>query len=294
MEGELLRNLLIQQTRLLTLEQARYLDALKAEPRHRGERSLIPFGAKIYSQNDEDGILAEIFRRIGITNRRFVEIGVGDGLENNTLALLFEDWRGTWIEGDAAAGERIRRGFAKVIGERRLELVNARVSRENINDLLSRGQRDDIIDLLSIDIDGNDWHVFDAIEGPRARVVVMEYNARFTPPVEYCLDYDPRHAWDGSDCFGASLAFLAKVMAARDYRLVGCSLIGGNAFFVDRDASGDAFEAPYTAEHHYQPARYFLSPLRNGHPPSYDTLARAMSPAAGEQHARRESDSASD
>lgn len=276
MDGELLRNLLIQQSRLLTLEQARYFEALKAEPRFQAERSLIPFGAKIYSQNDEDGILAEIFRRIGTTNRCFVEIGVGDGLENNTLALLFDEWRGTWIEGDAAAGERIVRGFARAIDDGRLDLVRARVTRENINELLARGKRDAVIDLLSIDIDGNDWHVFDAIDVVRARVVVIEYNARFAPPVEYCLDYDPRHAWDGSDCFGASLAFLEKAMGARDYRLVGCSLIGGNAFFVDQMASGDAFEAPYTAAHHYQPARYYLSPLRNGHPPSYDTLARAM------------------
>ncbi len=275
MDSELLRNLLFQQSRLLTLQQARYFEDLKADPRHGGERSLIPHGAKMYSQNDEDGIIAEIFRRVGVTNRRFVEIGVGDGLENNTLALLFDGWRGTWVEGDAAAGERIARGYADVIDDGRLRLVRSLVTRENVNELLRDAAPDPVVDLLSIDIDGNDWHVFEAIDGLRARVVVIEYNAKFAPPVSYCLAYDPTHAWDGSDCFGASLQFLEEGFAARGYLLVGCSLIGGNAFFVDRECAGDAFEAPYTAAHHYQPARYYLSPLRAGHPPSHATLVRA-------------------
>lgn len=66
------------------------LEWLKSQPKYQDARSLIPFSGKVYSQNDEDGIIAEIFRRIGVSDRRcFIELGVGDGLENNTLALLF-------------------------------------------------------------------------------------------------------------------------------------------------------------------------------------------------------------
>jgi hypothetical protein len=276
METDLLRSLFVQQARLLTLQQTGYWESLKANVRYCGERSLIPHGRKMYSQNDEDGIIAEIFRRVGTTNRRFVEIGVGDGLENNTLALLHDGWHGAWIDADEAAARNITRGYAPVIESGRLKFLQAMVSTGNINDLLKAGVDDSSIDLLSIDIDGNDWHVFDAFDGVRARVVVIEYNARFAPPVNYCLDYDVDHRWDGSDCFGASLQFLESGFAKRDYVLVGCSLIGGNAFFVDRDIAADLFEQPYTALHHYEPARYFLSPLRSGHPASYATLTRAM------------------
>src|SRR4030042_3287529 len=74
------------------------IETLKRNSRYQNPKSLIPFGYKIYSQNEEDGIIREIFNRIGVTNRVFVEFGIGDGLENNTLALLFDGWNGLWIE----------------------------------------------------------------------------------------------------------------------------------------------------------------------------------------------------
>src|SRR5262245_41373742 len=72
-----------------SLRDGRYSDPLRLEC----------FGFKSYSQYDEDGIIEEIFRRIGTTNKRFIEFGVEDGLENNTLKLLLEGWGGLWIEG---------------------------------------------------------------------------------------------------------------------------------------------------------------------------------------------------
>src|SRR5262245_49199772 len=83
------------------------LDVLRAQPRYQQRASLIPYGYKVYSQNDEDGIIQEIFNRIGTTNRRFVEFGIGDGLENNTFALMFSGWRGLWIEANSEATARI-------------------------------------------------------------------------------------------------------------------------------------------------------------------------------------------
>ena len=107
----------------------------------------------------------------------------------------------------------------------------------------------------------------------------MEYNARFAPPLEYCMPYDPGHVWDGSDRFGASLSFLERRLRDRGYRLIGCNITGINAFFVREDLAGDHFETPFTAERHFQPARYELSGWNAGHPASYRTVNELFTPA---------------
>lgn len=257
-------------------ELAAEIDRLKAGPRFRDPKCLIPFGHKVYSQADEDGILREIFARIGVTSRTFVEFGVGDGLENNTLALLFDGWQGLWIEGAAAQARRIRANLPSVIRAKRLTVTDAFVTPDNINDLITAAIPRRDIDLLSIDIDGNDYHVFEAITCVQPRVLVIEYNAKFPPPLEYCMAYGPTHVWKGDDCFGASLKFLERALARRGYLLVGCSLSGVNAFFVHKDVAGDLFLAPFTAERHYEPARYYLGGASPGHPASYRTLERSL------------------
>lgn len=147
----------------LQLEIQAQICQMQERARAQNSRSLLPFGYKVYSQCDEDGIIAEIFRRIGTTNRYFVEIGVGDGLENNTLALLFQDWKGIWVEGSPKRGKAIRRGFAQVVDRGDLTFINQFVYSDNIDGLLAPHLPDAEIDLLSIDIDGNDFHVYNAI-----------------------------------------------------------------------------------------------------------------------------------
>jgi hypothetical protein len=237
--------------------------------------SLAPYGYKIYSQNDEDGIIREIFRRIGTTTKTFVEIGAGDGLENNTVSLLFEGWKGLWVEASPRHAEKIERCLPETM-KRGLALVHARVTRANVNELVSGFARKAELDLLSIDIDGNDWHVFNALKGVSPRVVVMEYNAKFVPPLEFCMDYDEEHGWEGDDCYGASLQFLELRMAEKGYALVGCNLTGSNAFFVRGDLAGDKFAQPYTAKNHFEPARHALCGLPSGHPPAYQTLEKSF------------------
>jgi hypothetical protein len=258
------------------------LDRLQAEPRHRRDKSLIPFGYKVYSQQDEDGILREIFRRIGVTNKVFVEFGVGNGLENNTLALLFEGWQGLWIEASARHVDAITTHFAQVVRAGRLNVIASFVTKGNIDALISSRVRPGEIDLLSVDVDGNDFHIFSAITCIRPRVVVIEYNAKFPPPMLVCMAYRESHAWQGDDCFGASLKYLEVNFERRGYRLVGCSLSGANAFFVRSDLAGDHFLPPFSAENHYEPARYYLARLSSGHRPSYRTLEESLAcaPAA--------------
>ena len=240
-------------------------DAEIAKPRHADPKRLLRYGFKVYSQNDEDGIIQEIFRRIGMESRTFVEFGVADGTECNTAKLLVEGWRGLWIEADAGHAAAIRSGFAPFLDKRSLTLIESRVTAENINGLLTQGGMSGEIDLLGIDIDYNDYWVWKAIDAVQPRVVAIEYNATLRPPMSLTVPYDPDGAWDGTNFYGASLAALTHLGVAKDYRLVGCSIAGVNAFFVRADLCGDRFLEPATAEEHYEPARHYFHLLPAGH-----------------------------
>ena len=99
----------------MQLEVQRAWDEEIAKPRHADPKRLLRYGFKLYAQNDEDGIIQEIFRRIGTTNRSFVEFGAQNGLENNTANLLLQGWSGLWIELGSDWVEEIRRGLASLV-----------------------------------------------------------------------------------------------------------------------------------------------------------------------------------
>jgi hypothetical protein len=249
----------------LDMHVARELREILADARFAAPKRLERHGRKVWSQNDEDGILEEIFRRIG-TGRpgTFVEFGVSDGRECNTLKLLVEGWRGLWMESDPGNCGIIRRNFAPRLADGQLELQQTSVSAENIDGLLARWKD---LDLLSIDIDGNDYHVLKAIRSVRPRVLVVEYNGKFPPPMDVVPPYDTAHAWDGTDYAGASLQAIANLARRKGYVLVGTNITGVNAFFVRDDLVADHF-AEGDAAALYNPARYWLTPgFVSGHPP---------------------------
>ena len=221
-----------------------------AEPKY-----LEPYGYKVYSQNDEDGIIEEIFKRIGVTNRQFVEFGVENGTENNTRFLLMQDWKGLWIEGNRDHCEEIQSDFFDEVKEGKLQITNAFITKDNINQIIQDACLDEEIDLLSIDIDGNDYHVWKAIDVIKPRVVVIEYNAKFPPEFYWVMRYEEKHTWDGTDYFGASLKALEQLGKEKGFILVGTNFCGTNAFFVKEDLINDKFIIG-GSEKVYNPARY--------------------------------------
>jgi hypothetical protein len=242
------------------LREARYADPLRLEH----------YAFKVFSEHGEDGIVQEIFRRIGTTNKRFVEFGVNDGLECNTHFLLYSGWRGLWIECDETAAAKIRRVFAHPMKEGSLKLEQGLVTAENINAIIANGQFAGEIDLLSIDIDGNDYHVCRAITAVMPRVIVAEYNASFPPPLEWVKPYEPAHVWDGSVYFGASLAAYVHMLVRKGFTLVGTDLCGVNAFFVRNDIVGEWFAEAGEVPALYNPPRYSLGAgYPSGHPPIF-------------------------
>ncbi len=222
------------------------------------------YGFKVYSQNDEDGIIEEIFNRIGTTNKNFVEFGVQNGLESNAHYLLHKGWRGLWIEGSENYFNEILVRFYPVIENGQLKVTNAFITKDNINFLIAAGGFVGEIDLLSVDIDGNDYYVWEAINVVSPRVVVIEYNAKFPPNYAWKMAYDEDFVWDASDWYGASLKALEILGRKLDYQLVGTNLNGVNAFFVRNDIAGDLFIQPATAEELYNPDRYRIQKYLNG------------------------------
>jgi hypothetical protein len=254
-------------------ERARHLAHMRAQrawdeemkkPRHADPKRLVRYGYKVYSQNDEDGIIAEIFRRIGTTNRTFVEFGVETGVECNTAKLLVEGWHGLWIEANPASAATIRDNFAAFIADGRLRFSEGRVTAENINGLIAQSRLAGEIDILSIDIDYNDYWVWKAIDVINPRLVVIEYNATLRPPMSLVVPYRPDAEWDGSNFQGASLEALVKLGSEKNYRIVGCSIAGTNAFFVRADLCANRFLEPATAQEHYEPARHYFHLLPAG------------------------------
>ena len=199
-------------------------------------------------------------------SRTFVEVGSADGLENNTHQLLLDGFKGVWVDG---ADEKIR-FIGEVLGQTvsdRLWALNARVSLDTVELLGKRAARFlgvQSVDFLSLDIDGNDWHVLSPLlHELNPKLVCAEYNAKFPPPLRLVMQYNEQHHWGGNDYFGASLQSFTDKMEAEGYTLVCCNLTGANAFFVRKDVAA-AFAA-YSIDTLFQPPRYHLIKVTKGH-----------------------------
>lgn len=243
-------------------------DHLYNNPKYRDSKRLNKYEYQVFSQYGEDGIIEEIYNRIGTTNKYFIEFGVENGLECNSTNLLYKDWQGLWIEGNPKMYSEINERFKDLIGKNKLAVKNEFITAENIEAIFKDGGAPAEPDMLSIDIDYNDYYVWKAITNFKPRVVIIEYNSTFRPDTHFVVPYRADRTWDGSSFFGASLLALQQLADTMGYCLVGCSFAGANAFFVRKDLAGDLFEAPFTAVNHYEPTRFFLY-YKGGHPKNH-------------------------
>lgn len=196
---------------------------------------------RAYSQFGEDGILQWLLRRTPGGPRTFVEFGVQNYVESNTRNLLINDhWAGLVIDGSRENIEYIRSD--PVYGRYGLRAECAFITRDNINALIAASGLSGDIGLLSIDIDGNDYWVWKAIDVVSPRILVCEYNSIFGPHRRVTVPYDAAFVRERAHYshlyFGASLAALASLATERGYSLVGCTSSGNNAFFVRKDIVG--------------------------------------------------------
>ncbi|MFO7654957.1 MAG: hypothetical protein R6X25_14235 [Candidatus Krumholzibacteriia bacterium] len=221
--------------------QARSLDPVPdgaANSTLRPGEALRPHEFRVFSQWGEDGIIRHLVDTVPVPRPLFVEIGVERYEEANTRFLLVDrNWSGLVIDGKPSHVAHIRQ--SRIYWLHNLKAVEAFVTRENVDDLLRDAGVTGEIGLLSLDIDGMDYWVFEALEAVRPAIVVLEYNHRFGAEAEVTVPYDPgfdrRRAHHSLVYFGASLAALASLAARKGYDLVGCGRAGVNAFFVRRD-----------------------------------------------------------
>jgi len=253
---------------LLMQRESFFRHLLATGKKYQDPRALNHYEFQSFSQNGEDGLIAEIFRRIGPGSRFFVECGVGEGLENNTVFLLRQGWKGAWIEGDGRCAQRIQAHLAVPLASGQLQFLREFVTAENINALFQRLNVPNEFDLLSLDIDRNTSHAWRALRQFRPRVVVIEYNATFPPHIAWEVPYAADRAWNRTTHFGASLKALEQLGQELGYALVGCDFSGTNAFFVRADLDLAGFAGPLTAEALYEPPRYWTG-TRAGHAPGF-------------------------
>jgi hypothetical protein len=230
--------------------QSRWVAGLRSDEIERAE-------FRVFSQFGEDGIIQFLVQRVPIGNQVFVEFGVEDYAESNTRFLLVHDaWRGLII--DAGTAHRRFLEDSRLAWRTTVDAATAFIDRENVNYVIRAGGVSGEIGLLSIDIDGNDYWVLEAIDCVSPQILVTEYNSVFGPERAVTVPYDP--GFDrGSKHFshlywGASLQALARAADRKGLALVGGNRAGNNAFFVRREALGDIPER--TAEQCWRPAQF--------------------------------------
>ncbi len=194
---------------------------------------LTSYELKLFSQNGEDGVTAEILRRIEPASRWFVEFGAGTGGEGCCvfLADVF-GWAGLFIEADAPMYQRLD---AKYAANPRVTTTQATVTVDRVEELFRARGVPAEPDVLTIDIDGNDYWVWRAIDNYRPRLVIIEYNGNLPPESRWVRALDEARGWDRSGWFSASLRALEELSRRKGYTLVHTDLSGVNAFFVRDD-----------------------------------------------------------
>ena len=242
LENEIEKSLLLQgqtQAKLVLNNQRIYPSLKDAEFR-------------VFSQWGEDGIIQYLTSRVVIDRKVFVEFGVQDYCESNTRFLLLNNnWSGMVIDGNAENIRLIQ--SADWSWRHELNSKAAFVTRENINDLIGGGGIRGDIGLLSIDIDGNDYWVWEAITVVNPRIVVIEYNGLWGAVSSVSTPYDPQfvrgRAHYSNLYYGASLPALFGLAKKKGYTFVGSNSAGVNAFFVRSDVLGDLREAKIEDEY---------------------------------------------
>jgi hypothetical protein len=201
--------------------------------------SLAEVEFRAFSQQGEDGILLYVFALLGMGERRCVEICAGDGIECNTTNLIVNHgWNGLLFDGDKRLVEKGRAYYSR-LGDTAAyppAFVNAWITRENVNELLKQNGFEGPVDLLSLDLDGVDYWIWQAIEAIRPRVVIAEVQCIWGADRSVTVPYSGTFKAPVHDRFkvycGASLPAFVKLARTKGYRLVGVQRLGFNAVFV--------------------------------------------------------------
>ncbi len=220
----------------------------------------------VFSQSGDDGIIQYLIHQTRPANKTFVEFGVQNYTESNTRFLLMNDnWSGLVIDGSASNINYIKNDA--ISWRYGLDAVHAWIDKDNISALLSANGICGDIGILSIDIDGNDYWVWEQIDGVTPIIVIVEYNSVFGRDFAMTVPYDPSfyrtQAHYSNLYWGCSLKALELLGKRKGYALVGSNSAGNNAYFVRQDKLG--MLQPVAAENAYVVSSYRESRNADGH-----------------------------
>tara|TARA_B100000959_G_scaffold193192_1_gene202009 strand:+ start:2022 stop:2912 length:891 start_codon:yes stop_codon:yes gene_type:complete len=198
------------------------------------------YESSIFSQNGEDGIIRYIFSVIGFESRYFVEFGFGAHQCNSLRLMLHESFKGLLMDGSEEQC-RIFNLSCKKMQLNNVLAVNAFIDTTNLQKLIAQNNVPDEIDFLSIDVDGNDYWLWEILDCVSPRVVCIEYNSGigsdYSWSTPYSADFERFAAHPSGFFAGASLKALESLGQRKGYRLVACDSTGTNAFFIRKDIS---------------------------------------------------------
>lgn len=203
------------------------------------------FEFQVFSQWGEDGIIQFLLSQIDISNRIFIEFGVETYSESNSRFLLVNNnWSGLIIDSEKNYIDKIKTD--PIYWKYNLKAVHSFITKENINRLIEENGIKGEIGLLSIDIDGNDYWVWKAIDVVNPAIVIVEYNSRFGTEQAVTIPYDKNfirstahYSWI---YYGASLKALWQLAESKGYAFVGCNSAGNNAFFVRKELKPESIK----------------------------------------------------
>lgn len=198
-------------------------------------------GFSVFSQFDEDGIIQYLISKIPIVNKTFIEFGVENYEESNTRFLLLNNhWQGMVLDAREEDIRYIQRD--RIYWQYDLQAKCSWITRANINGVLQDAGFGEDVGLLSIDIDGNDYWIWEAIHSIRPRIVIIEYSSLFglqPLAVPYKEDFERTVSHYSNLHYGSSLGALHHLAQKKGYVLVGSNVFGHNAFFVRSDVAGE-------------------------------------------------------
>lgn len=233
-----------------------------------GVRRHLPHGdlraseERVYSQNGEDGILAELLRRIGVANRTFVEFTCEVSIAFNCARLaLDENWQGVLVDPSPGREDSLGLRYSR---QPNVTYVNGSVTSRDVESILATAKVPAEFDILSIVTASNDYWLWSAIERWRPRIVVIQYNASHPPGRRWVMQEDPLYRWNGTNYYGASLSSLTDLGRRKGYVLVGTNSTGVNAFFVREDLFRPEQFPDSQVGYHYSPPSF--GPCEGDHP----------------------------
>ena len=197
---------------------------------------------KVSSQWGEDGIIQHLVKSIEIKNKVFFEFGVEKYTESNTRFLLQNNhWKGLVIDGSDENISYIKND--PIYWKNNLKAECAFITKDNINQLITKNGINGDIGILSVDIDGNDYWIWKAIDCISPRIVICEYNSHFGDTYKVSIPYDNNFVREkkhhSNIYYGASISALDFLAKKKGYSLVGSNLAGNNVFFVRNDLMTD-------------------------------------------------------